>query len=131
MEEMGADASFHDAFGGTPYMTYRDDWIVCLEGRELLQGVKIRDDAPTTRFIATCCRSPMYLKYARGWWMSMYRSRFGDAATPIVLRSQTQHAVAGHALPDDVPAYRNFPPALFLRLLKARIGMMFRTKPGQ
>jgi len=125
LEALGADGSFHDAFGGSPYMVYRDDRIEYVEGRALLQGVKIGDAAPTTRFITTCCRSPMYLKYAPGWWTSLYLNRFGEDAAPVQVRSQIQHALPGLALPQDVPAYRSFPPALFLRLLGARIGMMF------
>jgi len=108
-------------------MTYRDDAVRCVQGGELLHGVKLRDDAPTTRFIANCCQSPMYLKYAPGWWVSMYRDRFGDDAVPIQFRSQTQHAPS--AVPQDVPVYRNFPPALFLRVLRARLGMLFKTRP--
>jgi hypothetical protein len=129
LEEQGANGAFHDAFGGTPYVTYRDDWIECVEGRDLLRGLKIRDGAPTTRFLTTCCHTPMYLKHGPGWWTSMYRNRFGNDAVPIQLRSQTQHAASGAALPSDVPVYRKFPPALILGLLKARIGILFGTRP--
>jgi hypothetical protein len=122
LEALGARTAFKDTLGGAPYMTFRDDAVRCVQGEELLHGVKLRDDAPTTRFIATCCQSPMYLKYAPGWWVSMYRDRFGDDAAPVQFRSQTQHAQA--ALPRDIPTYRNFPPALLLRLLKARLGML-------
>jgi hypothetical protein len=127
LKSLGANTAFQDAFGGAPYMTYRDDWVRCVHGDELLQGVKLSDDAPTTRFITTCCQSPMYLKYAPGWWTSMYRDRFGEDAAPIQFRSQTQHAQS--ALPQDVPTYRSFPRALFVRLLKARMGMFFKTRP--
>ena len=129
LEALGANGEFHDAFGGTPYMVYRDDWIACVEGRKFLQGVKLRDDAPTTRFIATCCQSPMYLKYAPGWWTSLYRNRFGDDAAPIAFRSQIQYALLGATLPQDVPVYRSFPLALFAPLLKARMGTLFKTRP--
>ena len=128
LEALGACTAFRDTFGGAPYMTYRDDTVRCVQGEELLQGMKLREDAPTTRFIATCCQSPMYLKYAPGWWVSMYRDRFGGDAAPVQFRSQTQHALT--ALPQDVPSYRKFPPALFLRLLKARVGMLLGTRPG-
>jgi len=128
LEAMGAAPSFHDAWRGTPYVTYRDLGLTCLEGRELLQGMKLRDGAPTTRFIATCCKSPVYLKYAPGWWTSMYRARFLDAP-PVEFRSSTQFAPAGSQLPSDVPVYRSFPPKLFVRLFTAGVAQLLRMQP--
>jgi hypothetical protein len=100
-------------------MTYRDGRLSCTAGNDLLQGVKLRDGAPTTRFIATCCKSPVYLKYGPGWWTSVYRVRFGAEAAPIEFRSQTQHVPPEAVLPNDLPIYRSFPPLLFVRLLTA------------
>ncbi len=119
MEALGATGTFRDAWRGTPYMSYRDGCLSCIEGSGLLEGVKLRHDAPTTRFITTCCRSPIYLKYGPGWWVSVYRLRFGAGAAPIEFRSQTQHVARGEKLPGDVPVFRSFPPRLIAGLLKA------------
>lgn len=121
LEQLGA-YDFRDEWGGTPLLVYRDDRFVCVKGSDLLQGIKIRPSSPTTRFIATCCKSAMFLKYSRGWWTSLYRARFqGDVPLPE-MRSQTRH-VPDARLPGDVAIYGGFPASLFLRLLTARLAM--------
>jgi hypothetical protein len=129
LEAAGAHDGFRDAWGGTGYLTYRDDRVAVLDGAALLQGFKLSETAPTTRHLATCCRSAMYLKHGPGWWTSLYQARFGEDAPPLEMRNQTQHAASGAALPNDVPAYRSFPAALFGRLLRARLAMWWaRTR---
>src|SRR5690242_11904268 len=86
LEAQGARDDFHDAWNGSPYATYRDDRLNTLEGASLLEGFKLSADATTTRYITTCCKSAMYLKYGPGWWTSVYRVRLGDAAPPIEVR---------------------------------------------
>jgi hypothetical protein len=129
LEAMGASPSFHDAWGGTPYVTLRDDRLGEVEGRDRLVGVKLKDDAPTTRFMASCCNTPMYLKHGPGWWTSVYRGTLGQEAPAIEARGQTRHAVRPGTLPDDAPSYPGFPPQLLLRLLSARL-MMWLSPRG-
>lgn len=124
LEQQGAHR-FRDEWGGTPLLVYRDDRIERVKGGELLRGVTLHDSAPTTRFIATCCNSAMYLKYRPGWWTSMYTARFKGDVPKLQMRSQTQHAPKAAELPRDAPIYKSFPAALFLRLLKARLAMVF------
>src|SRR5271155_466826 len=76
-----------DEYGGTPFAVYRDDRFSCVQGAELLQGHKLNEQAPTTRYVASCCNSGMYLKYAPGWWKSVYRGRFADALPPLKMRN--------------------------------------------
>ncbi len=71
-----------DEYGGTPFAVYRDDRFACVQGADLLQDHKLNEQAPTTRYVASCCNSGMYLKYAPGWWKSVYRGRFADALPP-------------------------------------------------
>lgn len=129
LEADGASGEFHDAWGGTPYVTVRDDRLVVAQGADRLTGVKLRDGAPTTRFIATCCNCPVYLKYRPGWWASVYRARLGPDAPPNEMRSQTRYARETDHLPHDVPAYRGIPLRLFARLLGARMAMWLRPGP--
>lgn len=77
-----------DEYGGTPLAVYRDDRFSCVRGAELLQGHKLNAQAPTTRYVASCCNSAMYLKYAPGWWKSVYRGRFAGALPPLRSRHQ-------------------------------------------
>jgi len=122
LEEAGARKDFRDAWGGTEYLVYRDDRLRGLEG--MVQAFRIREAAPTTRYITTCCRSALYLKYGAGWWTSLYRVRFGDTAPPLQMRNNIQHVQDRATLPSDVPTYSGFPPGLFGRLLCARLARL-------
>ncbi|MGX9349754.1 GFA family protein [Shimia sp. W99] len=113
-----------EADGGAAYLTYRDDRFRCVAGAELLQGIKLRDKAPTQRFVATCCNSAMYLKFKPGHWVSTYRNRFEEGALPPVeMRTNIRKRQSDLPLPQDAPAYRRFPMRLFGRLIKARLDM--------
>lgn len=125
IEALPTAAGFRDADGGTPYLTYRGDRFRCLSGADLLVGYKIRESAPTTRMVASCCNSAMFLKFAPGFWVSAYRARFeGDDLPPLEFRDQIEHRRADTALPRDVPCYRGFPMRLFARIISARIAML-------
>lgn len=122
IEALPGAAPIRDAWGGTPYLTYRNDRLRCVAGEDLLRGIKLSDAAPTTRFVSTCCNSGIYLKFGPGWWTSVYRARVDDAP-PLQMRTNADRLPAGARPDDGVPTYRGFPPALFLRLLGARIAM--------
>ena len=116
-------APIRDEFGGTPYLIYRDDRFACVAGEDALEGIKLSDGAPTTRYVATCCNSGMYLKHAPGWWTSVYRARVLGDAPPVALRNKVASLPPGVTLPRNIPAYRGFPPQLIARLLSARVAM--------
>jgi hypothetical protein len=96
-----------------------------VSGAELLVGYKIRERAPTQRFVASCCNSGMFLKFAPGHWVSAYRARFAGDLPPIEIRTQTKYRHADTDIPRDAPSYRRYPMKLFGRLLGSRIAMMF------
>ncbi|THD55547.1 hypothetical protein [Phenylobacterium sp.] len=131
IEALPGAAPIRDAFGGTPYLTYRNDRFVCETGAEALEGIKLSEGAPTTRFVATCCNSGMYLKFGPGWWTSVYRARFPDGAPPVRFRTKIDSLPAGVTPPDDIPAYRGFPPALMGPLLWARLAMWLAPSTGR
>lgn len=113
-----------DGDRGTPYLTYRDDRFSCVQGADQLVGYKIRDTAPTQRFVASCCNSGMYLKFGPGHWVSAYRARFSGDLPANEMRTQTKFRTATTPIPRDARAYRRFPLKLFARLIGARIAMM-------
>jgi hypothetical protein len=124
LEAAGAQADFRDRWGGSPYMTYRNDRLETIAGETLLKGYKLKDDAPTTRYVASCCNSAVVLRFGPGFWSSLYRVRFGDDAAPIEFRTQTANIPDPSVLPRDVPAYRSFGPRLFLRLVTGGLGTL-------
>lgn len=125
IERLPNAARVLDADGGTAYLSYRDDRFSCTSGADLLVGYKIRDKAPAQRFVASCCNSGMYLKFAPGHWVSAYRARFEGDLPPIEMRTQTKYRLADTEIPLDAPGYHRFPFKLFRRLLSSRIAMLF------
>jgi hypothetical protein len=112
--------------GGTEYVLYRKDRVACSKGSGLLRGLKNRDESPTSRVVAACCDSPLYLDFEKGHWLSVYRARLGEDAPPPEMRVQTKSRPAGSDLPDDVPAYRGYPLKFVAKILAARIAMLLR-----
>jgi hypothetical protein len=113
-----------DADGGASYLTYRDDRFRCVAGQDLLTGHKLKENAPTDRYVATCCNTGMYLKFRRGHWVSTYRTRYGDADLPAIeMRTNTRFRTSATPLPQDAPCYKRFPLKLFGKLIAARIAM--------
>lgn len=126
IEALPQAPAIRDEFGGTPYLVYRDDRVACEAGAEALEGIKLSEAATTTRYVATCCNSGMYLKFGPGWWTSLYRARFSDDAPPVEFRNKVASLPPGVTLPKDVPAYPGFPLRFLARLLWARLAMGLR-----
>ncbi len=113
-----------DADGGASYLTYRDDRWHCVSGKGLLKGLKLKENSPTKRYVATCCNSSMYLKFKYGHWVSTYRNRFDAGGLPLVeMRTNTRNRQSETVLPTDAPSYPRFPFRLFGKLIAARIAM--------
>lgn len=124
IEALPKAAPVLDPDGGASLMVYRDDRIRCIAGQELLKGYKLKPDSPTTRYVATCCNSGMYLKFKPGHWVSAYRKRFDEAGLPPVeMRTNLRRRTSDAAFEDNAPRYQKFPIRLFTKLIGARIGM--------
>jgi hypothetical protein len=125
IETLPNAARFRDADGGTPLLIYRDDRFECSSGEELLMGLKIKENAPTRRIVASCCNSAMFLKYEPGFWVSAYRVRFeGDDLPPLEMRIYIEHRRAETSIPKDAPCYQGSPLRLFAKGSSARIAML-------
>jgi hypothetical protein len=105
---------------------YCKDRFSCVEGNQLLQGLRIQPDSPTKRVVASCCNSAMFLDFERGHWVSVYRARFAGDMAPPQMRVQTRFRPKGVEIPNDLPAYAAFPPKLIVKLVAARIAMLLR-----
>src|SRR5271165_6291620 len=93
-----------EADGGTAYIVFRKDRFGCTAGAPLLKPYKISESSATSRVVATCCNSPMFLGFddARHW-VSAYRGRFHGDAPPLQMRICTKFRTADVALPNDLP----------------------------
>jgi hypothetical protein len=112
--------------GGTEYVVYRKDRVAYAKGQELLKGYKLEQSLKTNRVVATCCNSPMMMRFddARHW-IPIYRARLGPNAPPIQMRMCTSFLPPGATLPNDVPSHRSYPPAFMMKLLASGIAMLF------
>ena len=126
LEELPNGRPIRDPYGGTAYILYRKDRIAYPKGRELLQGHKLRAVSPTSRVVATCCNSPMFLDFEKGHWLSVYRSAAYGDLPPVEMRVHTKSLPPGSNLPKDVPSYPGYPPKFVFRLLSSRMAMLLR-----
>lgn len=111
--------------GGTHYLTFRDDRFSCVQGEELLEPMRMSENAPTRRMVTRCCNSAMFLKYERGHWTSTYAVRFDGTVPPVEMRTQVQYRQSDAPYEDDAPRYRTFGMRLFWRLFTSRLAMLF------
>lgn len=113
--------------GGTPYVLQRRDRLRVVKGAALLTPVKLRPGSPTSRMVASCCNTPMFVAFDRGpFWNSVYRDRFDADAPPIEMRIQTRFKPAGVTLPADPPVFEGLPLRAAVRLLRAFAAMLLR-----
>jgi hypothetical protein len=115
-----------DGDGGTAMVMFRKDRLRCVEGAGRLTPVKLKPSSPTSRYVATCCNSAMYLGFDDAkHWVDVYRNRVTGEPPAVQARVCTKFRPAGAALPDDAPAYASYPPSLIPRLLGSKLAMMF------
>jgi hypothetical protein len=127
IEAMPGAAPFRDGDGGTPMVVFRKDRVRCVRGEALLKTLKLREKSPTNRKIATCCNSAMLLDFDKLMhWADIYAARVVGGAPKPEMRMCTKFAT--HLAPNGPPAFSGYPARLLLKLLKARVEMLF-SKP--
>ncbi len=87
-EAMGAGPII-GAGGGVDYVLFRKDRVALLRGKDNLADHRLTDASPTRRVVATCCHSPMFVDFAPGHWLSLYRSPLGEQAPAPRMRTYT------------------------------------------
>lgn len=110
--------------GGVAYVLYRKDRVEFMGGDRLLRRYRLKEGSGTSRAVATCCNSAMFLDFERGHWLSIYRARLRGDVPKLQMRIQTKLNPAGGEVPGDVPGYASFPLKFAGKLLAARIAML-------
>lgn len=114
--------------GGTPYVLYRKDRVDCSEAADMLCEHRLTTQSPTRRVLSVCCKSPMFLEFQNGHWLSVYAPRVPAELRPAVeLRTMTRDAPQGTHFDDGIPSYRTHSFGFMLRLLWAWVKMGFRA----
>ncbi len=128
IEEMPNAEPIRDPDGGTAYVLYRADRIAYSRGAEQLTPLKI-DETATSRVYASCCNSAMVMRFddARHW-VCVYRARFQDDAPAPEFRICTKFKPVDAQIPDDVPSSAMYPGRFAMKLMKAKIAMLFNQR---
>jgi hypothetical protein len=116
-----------NADGGTEFALFRKDRVTCVRGEALLRAYRLTARATTRRVLARCCDSPMFLEFAKGHWLSLYRERLGVDAPAIEMRVMTGDRREGATFSDDVPSYKTHSFSFMWRLFAAWAAMRFRV----
>ncbi len=115
-----------DEYAGTPSVLYRKDRVRIVAGKDLVQPLKLQPKSPTNRLFASCCNTPLMVSFDNALhWLPVYPVLLGDKAPPLEMRVNTRFIPEGVRQPQDVPAYRSFPPRFVLKLVAARVAMAF------
>lgn len=112
--------------GGVDYSLFRKDRVRVTKGGKYLQAHRLKDKAPSRRVVASCCQSPMFVDFAPGHWLTLYRDRLPDDAPPVEMAMMTGDLPADHARPKGLPAYAGRPAKFMFRLLASFAAMGFR-----
>lgn len=130
--EFGGSSKVADPDGGTQYLVFRKDRLVCSEGPERLQVFRLKHAPATRRMVASCCDSAMYMAFddARHW-VSAYRARFVGDVPPLEMRICTASRASTEPLDSSIPGYAGYPPSMMFRLLFSRFAMLLdRSQPN-
>ncbi|WOB10218.1 hypothetical protein [Piscinibacter gummiphilus] len=115
--------------GGTPYILYRKDRVRWSAGAELLKGCKIRGESASSRMVASCCNSAMYMKFNDGrHWVPIYQARFSTPAPPLEMLICTKFRQASHEFARDLPSYPGYPLKFMAKLIAAWIPMLLSRR---
>jgi hypothetical protein len=124
IEGLPGAAPVFDSSGGIAFLLFRKDRMRRAEGTQLLRGLKLEPSSVTSRYVATCCNSMMYLGFDDSkHWVSMNRDRFEGEVAPVRMRICTG-TMPGDALPIDFPCYSGYPLRFIARLILA--GLLMR-----
>jgi hypothetical protein len=114
-----------DRYGGTPYLLYRKDRVKYLKGTESLQGFKVEADSPQ-RVFAACCNSAMLLDLDRPMhWVPIYRGRFQGEVPSLQMRINAKFKHDAIDAPRDLPIHSSFPLKFVVKLIAAKVAMIF------
>lgn len=119
-------ASIEEPEGGTAYLAYRKDRVRCLRGAALLKPFKIRESSATSRMIASCCNTALFLGFDDAkHWVDLYRSRSAGEVVPVQIHICTKSKPEACTIAPDVPQHPRYPASLLMKLLVARLAMVF------
>jgi hypothetical protein len=124
LEAMPGAPPVMDPDGGTALTLFRANRFAATRGGEKLVPHKLKPDSDTSRMVASCCNSTMYLAFDKGpHWVSTLRNRFVGNQPPIQFRHMTKYRTSSLPYPDNVRTYPKFPLRFLASVLRDWIAM--------
>ena len=124
IEALPGAAPVLDPDAGSSLVVFRKDRLSCVQGQDRLVAHKLKPGSATSRYVASCCNSALYLGFDDGkHWVDVFRSRVQGDPPPIGMRICTRFRPAGTELPRDVPSAPGFSFGLIARFMAAAIAM--------
>lgn len=106
-----------DADGGTALCLIRNDKFKIERGSDKLRP-HLRDSASSTsRMVASCCNSAMFLDFTDGrFWKSVMIARIAGPKPKIEMRLCTRYRNSLLPWPDEAPRHAKFPVSALARI---------------
>jgi hypothetical protein len=113
-----------DPDGGTALCLIRDDRFRIERGADLLQPHQRDSSSPTSRMVASCCNSALFLSFSDGrFWRSAMINRIDGAKPVIEMRLCTRYRESELPWPDQAPRHAKFPFSALLRVGRQWLAM--------
>jgi hypothetical protein len=125
IEALPGASAILDYDGGTALTLFRKDQFAIVVGHELVVADKLRPDSATSRMVASCCNSALYIGFDKGpFWVSVMRNRIDGAKPPIEVRTMTKYRENSMPYADNAAVSRGFSMAFAVKLVRAWITML-------
>lgn len=125
---LSSDASTFAENGTVPFVMQRNDRTRITRGKEHLAVHRLDDSATTSRVLATCCNTPIFLHMKGGHWVSVYGTLWEDEQRPAPeMRTLTVDCPDLASLSTDIPNLKTHSLSFYWQLFKAWAGMGFRS----
>lgn len=124
IEADGTGPLVADPDGGTTLSLLRIDGFRTVKGAELQVPHRLRETSATSRVVAGCCNSAMYLSFTDGrFWVSAMSNRIVGQKPAVESRLAVKFRDSALPWPDDARRYASFPKRYIFRLLGQWIAM--------
>ena len=119
IEALAGAPAVSDPDGGTALTLFRTDRFAVTRGADRLRGQKLKPESATSRMIATCCNSAMFLRFDSGpHWVSVLCNRFSGSPPPIEFRHMAKYRTSPLPFPDTAPVSQGWAPRFIGRTIK-------------
>jgi hypothetical protein len=125
LEALPGAPRYTEPCGGTPALQFHRKAMHVVTGADKLDAVKLRDASPTSRMVARCCNSAMYIGFDRGpFWVTAFHARLDNTAPNPTDRIQTRYLKSPP--PNDMRNHARFPLSLPVRIAFAGLTGLMR-----